>query len=77
MEPSLRDRDWLLVDPDARPELGDVVAAQDRREGLPLIVKPSRSDASIGIGKKSLVHTWEDLTRRVQEIRKELQDYAL
>lgn len=44
---------------------------------FPLIVKPSRSDASIGIGKKSLVHNWEDLTRRVQEIRKELQDEAL
>ncbi|WP_224248912.1 D-alanine--D-alanine ligase family protein [Hyalangium gracile] len=44
---------------------------------FPLIVKPSRSDASIGIGKKSLVKTWEELTRRVQEIRKELQDEAL
>lgn len=44
---------------------------------FPLIVKPSRSDASIGIGKKSLVHTWEELTRQVQEIRKELQDEAL
>ncbi len=44
---------------------------------FPLIVKPSRSDASIGIGKKSLVRTWEELTRRVQEIRKELQDEAL
>ncbi|MDY7230638.1 D-alanine--D-alanine ligase family protein [Hyalangium rubrum] len=44
---------------------------------FPLIVKPARSDASIGIGKKSLVRTWEDLTKRVQEIRKELGDEAL
>lgn len=44
---------------------------------FPLIVKPSRSDASIGIGKKSLVKNWEELTRQVQEIRKELQDEAL
>jgi D-alanine-D-alanine ligase len=44
---------------------------------FPLIVKPSRSDASIGIGKKSLVRTWEELTARVQAIRKELNDEAL
>ncbi len=44
---------------------------------FPLIVKPARSDASIGIGKKSLVRTWEDLTKRVPEIRKELGDEAL
>ena len=29
MEPTLRDGDWLLVDPDARPGMGDVVAATD------------------------------------------------
>jgi D-alanine-D-alanine ligase len=44
---------------------------------FPLIVKPSRSDASIGIGQKSLVRTWEELTKRVKEIRKELGDEAL
>lgn len=44
---------------------------------FPLIVKPARSDASIGIGAKSLVRTWEELTKRVQEIRKELGDEAL
>ncbi|MBN1209109.1 MAG: ATP-grasp domain-containing protein [Myxococcaceae bacterium] len=44
---------------------------------FPLIVKPSRSDASIGIGQKSLVRTWEELTTRVQAIRKELRDEAL
>ncbi len=44
---------------------------------FPLIVKPSRSDASIGIGHKSLVRTWDALTARVREIRKELGDEAL
>ncbi|SET02494.1 D-alanine--D-alanine ligase family protein [Stigmatella erecta] len=44
---------------------------------FPLIVKPARSDASIGIGGKSLVHNWEQLTTRVRAIRKELQDEAL
>jgi D-alanine-D-alanine ligase len=44
---------------------------------FPLIVKPARSDASIGIGGKSLVHNWEQLTTRVRVIRKELQDEAL
>jgi signal peptidase I len=39
MEPGLRDGDWLLVDPDARPGLGDVVTARDPREGGPLLVK--------------------------------------
>ena len=29
MEPTLSDGDWLLVDPDARPALGDVVAATE------------------------------------------------
>ena len=38
---------------------------------FPLIVKPARSDASIGIGTKSLVRDWDDLTKRVREIRKE------
>jgi D-alanine-D-alanine ligase len=44
---------------------------------FPLIVKPSRSDASIGIGKNSVVNDWDDLTKRVREIRKEFQDEAL
>lgn len=44
---------------------------------FPLIVKPAKSDASIGIGKKSVVREWDDLTRRVREIRKELGDEAL
>ncbi|ADO71567.1 D-alanine--D-alanine ligase family protein [Stigmatella aurantiaca] len=44
---------------------------------FPLIVKPARSDASIGIGGKSLVNSWEQLTDRVREIRKELRDEAL
>lgn len=44
---------------------------------FPLIVKPARTDASIGIGKKSVVHEWMDLTKRVREIRKELNDESL
>lgn len=44
---------------------------------FPLIVKPARTDASIGIGNKSVVQNWEDLTRRVRDIRKELNDESL
>lgn len=44
---------------------------------FPMIVKPARTDASIGIGKKSVVRDWDDLTKRVREIRKELADEAL
>lgn len=44
---------------------------------FPLIVKPARSDASIGIGTHSVVKDWEELTKRVREIRRELQDEAL
>lgn len=44
---------------------------------FPMIVKPARSDASIGIGKHSVVKDWNDLTDRVRKIRKELQDDSL
>lgn len=47
------------------------------RMAFPLIVKPARSDASLGIGRHSVVHGWEELTKRVREIRKEFQDEAL
>ena len=47
------------------------------RMTFPLIVKPSKSDASLGIGKHSVVHDWDELTKRVREIRKEFQDEAL
>jgi phage repressor protein C with HTH and peptisase S24 domain len=30
MEPTLRQGDWLLVDPDERPSLGDLAVARDR-----------------------------------------------
>ncbi|MEP7360803.1 MAG: S24 family peptidase [Chloroflexota bacterium] len=36
MEPTLRDGDWLLVDPDVRPALGDLAVAYD---GQRLVVK--------------------------------------
>jgi D-alanine-D-alanine ligase len=44
---------------------------------LPLFVKPSRMDASIGIGKKSLVHDITTLMKRVVAIHEELDDAAL
>ena len=39
MEPSLRDGDWLLVDPAAKHRVGDVVVAHDRRATGRVIVK--------------------------------------
>jgi D-alanine-D-alanine ligase len=44
---------------------------------MPLFVKPLRSDSSIGIGGKSLVHDAGALMERVAAIRKELNDSAL
>ncbi len=47
------------------------------RMNFPLIVKPARSDASIGIGQHSVVNDWDELTKRVRDIRKNLNDEAL
>jgi len=44
---------------------------------MPLFVKPLRSDASLGIGGKSLVHDAVALMERVAAIHKELADSAL
>jgi len=44
---------------------------------FPLIVKPARTDASIGIGRHSVVSCWDELTRRVRDIRKEFNDESL
>jgi D-alanine-D-alanine ligase len=44
---------------------------------MPLFVKPLRSDASLGIGGKSLVHDAVALMERVAAIGKELNDSAL
>jgi D-alanine-D-alanine ligase len=41
---------------------------------FPLIVKPAKSDASIGL---ELVNDWEGLTKKVREIRREYDDDAL
>lgn len=41
---------------------------------FPLIVKPAKSDASIGL---TIVKDWEGLTKKVREIRKDLDDDAL
>lgn len=55
---------------------GDTFEAFGRMQ-FPLIVKPCRSDASLGIGAHSVVKDWDELTRRVREIRKTLNDEAL
>jgi D-alanine-D-alanine ligase len=47
------------------------------RMAFPLIVKPARTDASLGIGRHSVVRDWDELTRRVREIRKTFDDEAL
>jgi D-alanine-D-alanine ligase len=44
---------------------------------MPLFVKPARSDASIGVSKKSLVTDAVQLMRRVTAIHSELNDAAL
>jgi D-alanine-D-alanine ligase len=44
---------------------------------MPLFVKPLRSDASLGIGGKSLVHDAVALMERVAVIHRELEDSAL
>jgi D-alanine-D-alanine ligase len=44
---------------------------------MPLFVKPLRSDSSLGIGGKSLVHETVALMERVTAIRQELNDSAL
>lgn len=44
---------------------------------MPLFVKPLRSDASIGIGRKSLVHDAVQLMRRVAAIHEECDDSAI
>ena len=44
---------------------------------MPLFVKPSRMDASIGIGKQSLVHDTISLMKRVVAINEEVGDAAL
>ncbi len=47
------------------------------RLNFPLIVKPARTDASLGIGQHSVVKDWDELTRRVRDIRKTFNDEAL
>jgi D-alanine-D-alanine ligase len=47
------------------------------RMSFPLIVKPARTDASLGIGRHSVVNDWEEMTRRVRDIRKTFNDEAL
>jgi D-alanine-D-alanine ligase len=44
---------------------------------MPLFVKPARTDASIGITAKALVHDARELMRRVKAIHDDLKDAAL
>jgi len=44
---------------------------------FPLIVKPARTDSSIGIDTLSVVKDWDELHDRVRKIRKKLDDEAL
>lgn len=44
---------------------------------MPLIVKPLRMDASIGIGARSLVHSAREMMERVIEIHEKVKDSAL
>lgn len=55
---------------------GDAFEAHGQLQ-FPLIVKPARTDASLGIGRHSLVKDWDELHKRVRGIRKEFDDEAL
>jgi D-alanine-D-alanine ligase len=44
---------------------------------MPLFVKPLRMDASIGISRKSLVHSTKEMIERVTNIHKTVHDAAL
>jgi len=66
MEPALRDRDWLLVDPLAftrrAPRVGDLVVARDPRARDRLLVKRVRStgtDGNVTIGGDHAAHADE------------------
>lgn len=52
MEPSLRDGDWLLVDPlafaDRAPRVGELVVVTDPRAAERLLVKRVRALGSVG-----------------------------
>jgi D-alanine-D-alanine ligase len=61
---------FAVFNPDADFETGG-------RLRMPLFVKPLRADASIGIGKKSLVSDSRSLMRRVLAIHEEVGDAAL
>jgi phage repressor protein C with HTH and peptisase S24 domain len=59
MEPTLCDGDWLLVDVDARPALGDLVAATDQRETPVLLVKrvvDVEADGRVLLGSDNPAH---------------------
>jgi D-alanine-D-alanine ligase len=62
--------DFAVFSPDADLETGG-------RLRLPLFVKPLRMDASIGIDAGSLVHSTEEMLRRINHIHTTVGDAAL
>ncbi len=62
--------DFALFSQDADLETGG-------RLRMPLIVKPLRTDASIGIDGKALVHTPQEMMERVLAIHRKVHDSAL
>jgi D-alanine-D-alanine ligase len=52
-----------------------IVPREDFR--FPLIVKPSREDASVGISDDSVVYTLNDLRKRIRQIHQEFDQPAL
>jgi D-alanine-D-alanine ligase len=62
--------DFAVFSPDADLETGGHLR-------LPLFVKPLGMDASIGIGAKSLVHSFKDMVRQVLGIHEKVHDAAL
>ena len=66
----IRHPDFAVFRRDAGLETGG-------RLRMPLFVKPLRMDGSIGIDAKALVHSSEELMKRVSFIHKEVHDAAL
>ena len=57
--------------------LGSIEDLRDCRLPFPLIVKPTREDASVGINSRSVVHSGIELEHAVQVVLRELRQPAL
>lgn len=76
MEPTLRDGDWLLVDPDAystaAPHPGDLAVARDPRLDGRLVVKRVKSveaDGAIVLAGDHAAHREDDLRVTSADVR--------